>query len=127
MITITDEGRLYGADSFIEQTKYPKATFGHLQRYLGEPYSDELIEQLKKDRFVLNEIESDDRGLIGWKVHKKAKEEDDTTEDILYTEELLAMILKLGKQFSEKQAGGTVKDCVITIPSYYTPSQRRMM
>jgi len=28
---------------------------------------------------------------------------------------------------SEKQAGGTIKDCVITIPSYFTPSQRRMI
>lgn len=28
---------------------------------------------------------------------------------------------------SEKQASATIKDCVITIPSYYTPSQRRMI
>jgi hypoxia up-regulated 1 len=28
---------------------------------------------------------------------------------------------------SEKQAGSTIKDCVITIPSYYTPEQRRMI
>jgi molecular chaperone DnaK (HSP70) len=74
----------------------------------------------------LNEIEPDDRGLVAWKVHKKAKE-GEVDEDILYTEELLAMLLKYGKQLSEKQAGGTVKDCVITIPSYFTPSQKRMM
>lgn len=28
---------------------------------------------------------------------------------------------------SEKQAGATIKDCVITIPSYYTPAQRRLI
>ena len=43
MITINDDGRLYGADAFIEQTKYPKATFGQLQRYLGEKYSEDLV------------------------------------------------------------------------------------
>ena len=74
----------------------------------------------------MNEIQPDDRGLVGWKVHKKAKD-GDSTEEIMYTEELLAMLLKYGKQLSEKQAGGTVKDCVITIPSYFTPSQKRMM
>lgn len=121
MITITDESRLYGADSFMEQSKYPKSTFMQLQRIMGETYSDELIEQLKKERFVTNEIEPDERGLVGWKVHKKQKD-GEKNEEILYTEELIAMLLKYGKMLSEKQAGGTVKDCVITIPSYYTPS-----
>jgi hypoxia up-regulated 1 len=45
----------------------------------------------------------------------------------MYTEELLAMLLKYGRLMSEKAAGTSIKDCVITIPSYYTLSQRRMM
>jgi len=28
---------------------------------------------------------------------------------------------------SENQAGSTIKDAVITIPSYYNPSQRKMI
>jgi molecular chaperone DnaK (HSP70) len=105
----------------MEQSKYPKATFGQLQRYLGEQYSEDLVKKLKADRFVTNEIEADERGLIGWKVHKKAKD-GQGTEDIVYTEELIAQLLKYGRTLSETQAGGTVKDCVITIPSYFTPS-----
>jgi hypoxia up-regulated 1 len=45
----------------------------------------------------------------------------------MFTEELVAQLFKYGRQMSEKQAGATIKDCVITIPSYYTPSQRRMI
>ena len=71
-------------------------------------------------------MEKDDRGLIAWKVQKKSKD-GEKNEEILYTEELIAMLLKYGKFLSEKQAGGTVKDCVLTIPSYFTPTQKRMM
>jgi len=38
------------------------------------------------------------------------------------------MILKYGRQLSEIQSGGvTVKDSVITIPSYFNQEQRRMV
>jgi hypothetical protein len=42
MVTITDESRLFGADSFIESTKYPQSTFGTLQKYIGIEFSEEL-------------------------------------------------------------------------------------
>jgi len=38
----------------------------------------------------------DERGFIGWKVHKKAKE-GESSEEILYTEEVLAYLLKYGR------------------------------
>ena len=66
----------------------------------------------------MNEMVEDDRGLIGWKVKKNPKDAEEEPE-IYYTEELIAMILKYGRKLSEIQAGGTVKDCVITIPSYF--------
>jgi len=37
------------------------------------------------------------------------------------------MIMKYGRTLSEKQAEGFVRDCVITIPSYFTREQRLMM
>ena len=88
---------------------------------MGEQYSEELVQKLRQERYFTNEIEADDRGLIGWKIQKKTKD-GEKNEEIMYTEELIAMLLKYGKMLSERQAGGTVKDCVITIPSYYTPS-----
>lgn len=81
---------------------------------------------MRETRFLVNEFAEDDRGLVGWKFTRK--HENGTEEDtIMYTEELIAQLLKYGRQMSEKQAGATIKDCVITIPAYYTPSQRRMI
>lgn len=37
------------------------------------------------------------------------------------------MLFKYGRSLAERQSGGSIKDCVITIPSYYTPAQRRMI
>lgn len=78
----------------------------------------ETLEAMKTQNYLTNEIVEDDRGYVAWKVIKKnAKDED--ADEILYTEELVAMILRYGKYLSELQAGGSVKDCVITIPSYF--------
>jgi hypothetical protein len=44
----------------------------------------------------MNEFAEDDRGLLGWKIGYK-NAEGDSVEQILYTEELVAIILKYGK------------------------------
>ena len=93
---------------------------------MGQSYDLDFIQNESKLKFIMNEIVEDDRGLIGWKVHMNPKDTEEEPE-ILYTEELVAMILKYGKKLSEISAGGTVKDCVITIPSYFTFTQKKMM
>ena len=96
MLVITEEQRILGDDAFMEQTKYPKNTFGRLQKYLGMEYDEDIINLLKKERFIINEMEKDDRGLIGWKITRKFNN-GTKLEEILYTEELLAMLLKFGR------------------------------
>src|SRR5665811_559697 len=93
---------------------------------LGLEYDEDLINLEKKNNLLFNEFTSDERGLVGWKITKKEKE-GEPVEEIFYTEELIAILLKFGRQLAEKQANGTVRDCVITIPSYFTQTQRRMM
>lgn len=75
---------------------------------------------------MTNEFAADERGFVGWKIQKK-DQNGTKTEEILYTEELIGVLLKYGRYLSEIQAGGTIKDCVITVPSYFTFSQRRMI
>jgi molecular chaperone DnaK (HSP70) len=45
MLTITDELRLFGPDSFMEMTKYPTSTFEGIQKWLGKEYNEEEISQ----------------------------------------------------------------------------------
>jgi hypothetical protein len=58
------------------------------------------LAQLRDEKFVMNEFVEDDRGLLGWKITRKASG-GAKTEEIFYTEELVATILKYGKQLSE--------------------------
>ena len=63
----------------------------------------------------------DGRGYVGFTVERNGEQE------FFYTEELVAMLLKFGKQLSERTAQGYVKDCVITVPSYFNLAQRKML
>lgn len=127
MLTLNpDDARIMGADSYMEQSKYPKTSFHSIHRFVGVKYED--AEPIIKERYVMNEIKADDRGFVGWVIQRKLNQTSDPVEEIVYTEELIGQLLKYGKQMSEKQAGGqSIKDCVITIPAYYTTGQRRMI
>lgn len=59
-------------------------------------YDASIIEKLKKERFVFNEMAKDDRGLIGWKLERKYANGTEI-DDIMYTEELIGMLLKYGR------------------------------
>lgn len=131
MLTLLpDEARIFGADSFMEQSKYPKASFHSLHKFVGLSAEDESLPALLKERYVMTEIEPDERGLVGWKVQRQLhRNGSEPLEEIVYTEELIGHLFKHGRQMAERQAGGgtTVKDCVITVPAYFTYAQRRML
>jgi hypoxia up-regulated 1 len=99
-LTITNEERLFGVDSLTESTKYPVTSYSQMHRFLGQEWNDAFVEHMKKERFIVNELAKDDRGLIGWKVFKKS-EDGSNEEIILYTEELMAQLLKYGRKLSE--------------------------
>ena len=127
MITIGVDNRLYGADSFLESAKYPKTTFSEIQRVFGQKFDADLVAKFKEERYVTNEFVSDERGYVGWKVTRPALGDEEAEEQILYNEEVMAMLLGYVKMLAEKQAGGAVRDCVITIPSWFTYAQRLMV
>jgi len=129
MITIpADDGRIIGADSFIEQSKHMKTSFHSLHRFIGLKADDPSVPDLLRDRYVMTEVAPDERGYVAWNLSRKLSKDEDPVQEIIYTEELIAQILKYGKQMSEKQAGGaTIKDCVITVPAYFSLDQRRML
>ena len=105
MLTLNpDDARIMGADSYMEQSKYPKTSFHSLHRFVGVKYED--AEAIIKERYVMNEIKADERGYVGWVIQRKLNQTSDPVEEIVYTEELIGQLLKYGKQMSEKQAGG---------------------
>ena len=130
MLTLpADEARIFGADSFQEQSKHPKISFHNLHRFVGLQANDSSVQDIINDRYIQTEIIPDERGFVGWKITRKLfSNGSEPIEEIVYTEELIGQILRYGKQMSEKQAGGSIiKDCVITVPAYFTYAQRRML
>jgi len=89
-----------------------------------------MLDKMKKERYVTNDFVSDDRGHAGWKITRppsSGEEDKDQVTEILYTEEVVAMLLGHIKMLAEIQAGGGVRDCVITIPSWFTYEQRLLV
>ena len=128
-LTITPETRLFAKDSFNGNSRYPKSTFLDLASFLGMDYDAEKLEHLRLNEFVLNDFAEDERGLVAWQsfsIDKKKGDDEDKTV-IYYTEELLAMIFKFGRDLSERKAEGLVKEAVVTVPSYFTQEQRLML
>jgi len=90
MVTLpADDGRIFGADSFQEQSKHPKTSFHSLHRFIGLKADDPSVPTLLKDRFVMTESTADDRGFIAWKLMRKV-DENEPVEEVVYTEELIA-------------------------------------
>jgi hypoxia up-regulated 1 len=127
MITLGNEQRDYGADSLISSGKFPKTTFEEMQRLFGSKFDAEAMEKFKQQRFITNEMAADERGYVAWKVTRAPYGDAETVEEILYSEEIVGMILQYIKMLAEKQAGGFVRDCVITVPSWFTYDQRLML
>lgn len=128
MVTLGSENRLYGADSFLESGKYPLTTFSEWQRTFGTKYDADVISKMKAERFVTNDFVADERGYTAWKVTRAAAGEgEEAAEEILYSEEIVAMLLQYVKMLAEKQAGGAVREAVITVPSWFTYDQRLMI
>ena len=129
--TIAKENRLFGADSFIATSRFPKTTFADVASNFAVPFSQETIDNFKLNKFILNDFVEDERGFIAFQtfsIDKKELKEDEDAKTTYFTEELVAMILAYGRDLAEKQAGGQlVKEAVITVPSYYNGEKRRML
>jgi len=117
MLTIADDVRLWSADAFNGAARFPKTTFANVAGYLGKAFDDEELKQIRGDKFILNDFVKDERGLVAFQTFSLDSKDEQT---IYYSEEVFAMILKYGRTLSEIQSeGATVKDAVITIPSYF--------
>ena len=54
--TLGQETRLFGKDSFVGTSRFPKLTFADTASLLAMPYSEETVKSLALDKFVLNDF-----------------------------------------------------------------------
>ncbi len=109
---VVPDQNLVGVPAKRQQVVNPKNTIFSIKRLMGRKFTDEEIQQLKKD--LPYEIKATPAGLAGVEVEGK-----------VYTpQEISAKILAKLKSEAEKFTGTTITDAVITVPAYFNDSQR---
>lgn len=111
VIGFTDTEKKVGNPAKRQAVTNSNRTVSSIKRFMGERFDK-----------VSNEIEK-----VSYKV---VKGENNTTrveiDDKLYTpQEISAMVLQKMKQTAEEYLGETVTDAVITVPAYFSDSQRQ--
>lgn len=79
---------------------------------------------------MMNDFVEDSRGLMAYQTFTIKEGDDDTSsseKSTYFTEDIVAQVLGYGKFLAEKQAASPVVDTVLTVPSYFTQEQRRML
>ena len=119
-ITFDRGERFFGSDSTGVMGRKPQKTFTKFNRLLGRTIDDPLVKAFDRQYFPY-EIYSNTTDM-GGRGHLCIKE----GKDNYYTpEELTAMMIQHAKQITAKHGGQSVKDSVMTVPSFYTQHERR--
>lgn len=118
-IAFKDDERLFGADALAKKVRFPKQVFTFLHEFLGKKYNDEQINSFIEKYFISYDIEEDpERGTINFKL--KYNKEDYTFS----TEEMFGMMFRYIRMLAEKYSEQTIKDCVVTVPSFFGYKER---
>jgi hypoxia up-regulated 1 len=99
----------------LQIARSPSHVYTNIHRLLGRQYGDPEVEQAIKDRrfpYKLVEFQG------GYGIYHD--------ETITFgPEDILALLLSNAKETAAKNAGMAIKDCVITVPAFYTQFQRQ--
>lgn len=116
IVALRDGERYFGKAAENQAVKFPRKAFWYLTNLIGRKFDNADV-QLYKERFPYYDIVKDEeRGTVLFKID----------EETTYSpEELLGMVLEKAKEYAEAFTGQTIKDCVITVPVYFTQSERK--
>ncbi len=115
--------RVYGGDAMALSARYPSDVYPNLKTLLGLKLGNESVQEYQATHPELPMVDwPEGTGRIGFKSDSFVQREAPWS-----VEELLAMELKNIKGNAETMAGkgSTIKDAVITIPSFYTVEERK--
>jgi hypoxia up-regulated 1 len=118
-IAFKDEERFFGADALGKRMRFPKQVFTFMHEYLGKKYNEEEVKQFIEEFFVSYDMEEDvEHKTYKFKINFNREEYKFTTEEIF------GMMFRYIKFLSDKFSGGDVRDCVVTVPSFYAYKER---
>lgn len=118
LIAFTEEARLMGAEAQSRASTKPDSLLPFFLRLLGVPSNSTEARKTLEEEFITLKLEEDVD-----KVTFKAVVRDQRFS----IEELVAMVFELAKSMSETYSKGSIKDCAVTVPPYWTRTQRQLL
>eukprot|EP00599_Poterioochromonas_sp_BG-1_P004886 CAMPEP_0173141230 /NCGR_PEP_ID=MMETSP1105-20130129/5369_1 /TAXON_ID=2985 /ORGANISM="Ochromonas sp., Strain BG-1" /LENGTH=913 /DNA_ID=CAMNT_0014054391 /DNA_START=66 /DNA_END=2807 /DNA_ORIENTATION=+ len=110
--------RLFGSDAVALMGRKPELTFEKIGRLIGKTSDSPFTSEVVKTQYHPYQITTNETTkFLSLKV-----------EQNYYTsEELIAMILQHVKDITHNFAGQAVKDCVLTVPSFFTQHEKEAL
>ncbi|KAK4052307.1 lumenal Hsp70 protein [Microbotryomycetes sp. JL221] len=111
-VTMRGEDRSFGGESVNLATRFPQDTFNSVKLTLGHPAShpqSQLYQSLYSTKLTTTS-----RGSPALS----------SSSSSFSVEEILAMQLQLARETAEEQAGEGVRDVIMTVPAWFTHSER---
>jgi L1 cell adhesion molecule like protein len=115
-VAFTDEDVLVGEAAKIQASSNPENTICDAKRFIGKSFDDPSVQRDIQHMTckVVNQ-----NGRPAFQIHYKNEER------TLTPEEVSAYVLMKMKDIVEKHCSETVRDVVVTVPAYFTDSQRQ--
>lgn len=114
-----DEERLFGADALGKKVRFPKQVFVYMHEFLGKKYDSNQVKKFMEDFFVSYETEEDqERKTFNFKVNFNKE------INTFSTEEIFGMLFRYIKFLADKYAESNIRDCVVTVPSFFGYRER---
>ncbi|ORX74162.1 actin-like ATPase domain-containing protein [Linderina pennispora] len=119
VVTVNGLERTFGADAISISSRFPENSFFAVRNLLGLPYDSEDAAEYRK-QFSNKMVKEPEQGTVAFQYGALANE-------TLTVQDIVAMQLQHAKQLVKESEGIEVKDVVLTIPSFFTQSQRLAM
>ena len=119
---IKDNEKIFGQNAKVKAIKSPEAVFHHLQEFLGKTEESPELKNYLKKYFQSYDIITDERTH-----HIKFKVNYYDQKYLFNSQELLAMMFRYIKDFSEKYGNTDIKEFVITVPCFYGYKQHQAL
>ena len=116
-VAFTEDERLIGDSAKNQTARNPLNTVFDAKRLIGRKFADQSVQADCKLWPFKVESGADDKPMIVVQYKGETKK--------FQAEQISSMVLVKMKQIAEAYLGKTVNDAVITVPAYFTDSQRQ--
>ncbi|KAK4698666.1 hypoxia up-regulated 1, partial [Phenoliferia sp. Uapishka_3] len=113
LVTLRNQDRSFGSEASNLATRFPKDTFAAIKLLLGHPSTDP--QSALHQSLFSNTLSTTSRGSPAIA----------SSSGTFAVEEVLAMQLVYAKEMAEEAAGESVRDTVVTVPSWFGQAERQ--